>query len=130
MRREDHYRFVDGMPIGVKDLIETVDMPTEYGSELFKNNRPIRDAASVNALREGGAVILGKTVTVTFGGVTHHGPETLTILRGHPAVPLQARLPQSAGAPSQERWERTRGGLLYDPRVSAGPTPLKQLLGL
>ena len=59
---------VDGMPIGVKDLIETVDMPTEYGSELFKNNRPIRDAASVNALREGGAVILGKTVTVTFGG--------------------------------------------------------------
>ena len=59
---------LDGMPIGVKDLIETVDMPTEYGSELFKNNRPIRDAASVNALREGGAVILGKTVTVTFGG--------------------------------------------------------------
>ena len=59
---------VDGMPVGVKDLIETVDMPTEYGSELFKNNRPIRDAASVNALREGGAVILGKTVTVTFGG--------------------------------------------------------------
>ena len=59
---------VDGMPVGIKDLIETVDMPTEYGSELFKGHRPIRDAASVNALRKGGAVILGKTVTVTFGG--------------------------------------------------------------
>ena len=59
---------VDGMPIGIKDLIETVDMPTEYGSELFKGHQPIRDAASVNALRKGGAVIIGKTVTVTFGG--------------------------------------------------------------
>ncbi|PPR11811.1 MAG: putative amidase AmiD [Alphaproteobacteria bacterium MarineAlpha11_Bin1] len=59
---------VDGMPVGIKDLIETVDMPTEYGSELFKDHQPIRDAASVNALRKGGAVILGKTVTVTFGG--------------------------------------------------------------
>ena len=59
---------VDGMPIGVKDLIETVDMPTEFGSVLFKGHWPLRDAASVYAMRKGGAVILGKTVTVTFGG--------------------------------------------------------------
>ncbi len=59
---------VDGMPIGIKDLIETFDMPTEFGSELFEGHQPIRDAASVNALRKGGAVILGKTVTITFGG--------------------------------------------------------------
>lgn len=59
---------VDGMPIGVKDLIETVDMPTEFGSVLFKDHQPLRDAASVYAMRKGGAVILGKTVTVTFGG--------------------------------------------------------------
>ena len=59
---------VDGMPIGVKDLIETVDMPTEFGSVLFKGHQPLRDAASVYAMRKGGAVILGKTVTVTFGG--------------------------------------------------------------
>jgi len=59
---------IDGMPIGVKDLIETVDMPTEYGSVLFKGYQPLRDAASVYAMRKGGAVILGKTVTVTFGG--------------------------------------------------------------
>jgi len=59
---------VDGMPVGVKDLIETVDMPTEFGSELFKGHQPLRDAASVYAMRKGGAVVLGKTVTVTFGG--------------------------------------------------------------
>ena len=59
---------VDGLPIGIKDLIETADMPTEYGSTLFAGNRPLQDAACVHALREGGAVILGKTVTVTFGG--------------------------------------------------------------
>jgi Asp-tRNA(Asn)/Glu-tRNA(Gln) amidotransferase A subunit family amidase len=59
---------VDGMPIGIKDLIETADMPTEYGCELFRGNRPIRDAASVYALRHGGAVPVGKTVTVTLGG--------------------------------------------------------------
>jgi Asp-tRNA(Asn)/Glu-tRNA(Gln) amidotransferase A subunit family amidase len=59
---------IDGMPLGIKDLYETADMPTEYGSELFRSNRPIRDAATVYALRHGGAVLLGKTVTVCFGG--------------------------------------------------------------
>ena len=59
---------VDGLPIGVKDLIETADMPTEYGSTLFAGHRPKQDAAVVHALREGGAAILGKTVTIAFGG--------------------------------------------------------------
>jgi len=59
---------VDGMPVGIKDLIDTHDMPTEYGSELFAGHRPIADAATVRALRLGGAVLVGKTVTVCFGG--------------------------------------------------------------
>ena len=59
---------VDGLPIGIKDLIETRDMPTEFGSELFAGHRPIRDAAVVAGLRAGGAVLVGKTVTITFGG--------------------------------------------------------------
>ena len=58
---------IDGMPIGVKDIMETVDMPTEYGSPLFVGFRSERDCASVAALREAGAVILGKTVTTEFG---------------------------------------------------------------
>jgi Asp-tRNA(Asn)/Glu-tRNA(Gln) amidotransferase A subunit family amidase len=59
---------VDGMPVGIKDLIETYDMPTEFGSELFRGHQPMTDAASVRALRLGGAVLVGKTVTVCFGG--------------------------------------------------------------
>ena len=59
---------VDGLPVGIKDLIDTVDLPTEYGSTLFAGHRPKQDAAAVLALKEGGAAILGKTVTITFGG--------------------------------------------------------------
>ena len=57
---------IDGMPIGVKDIIETIDMPTESGSPLFAGFRSERDSASVAALREAGGVILGKTVTTEF----------------------------------------------------------------
>jgi len=57
---------VDGMPIGIKDIIETIDMPTENGSPLFAGCRGNRDGASVAALREAGAVIVGKTVTTEF----------------------------------------------------------------
>ncbi len=57
---------IDGMPIGIKDIIETIDMPTENGSPLFAGFRGNRDGASVAALREAGAVILGKTVTTEF----------------------------------------------------------------
>jgi Asp-tRNA(Asn)/Glu-tRNA(Gln) amidotransferase A subunit family amidase len=58
---------VDGMPIGIKDLIATADMPTEYGSDYFRGNRPNFDAATVRALRHGGAVFVGKTETVCLG---------------------------------------------------------------
>jgi len=51
------------MPIGIKDLLETKDMPTQMGCEAFRGNFPKRDNAAVWALREAGAVILGKTAT-------------------------------------------------------------------
>src|SRR5579862_616569 len=57
---------IDGMPVGIKDIVETVDMPTEMGSPLFTGWRSEKDAASVRALRDAGAVILGKTVTTEF----------------------------------------------------------------
>jgi len=60
---------IDGMPVGVKDIIETIDMPTGMGSPLFEGWRSERDAASVKALREAGAIILGKTVTTEFAAV-------------------------------------------------------------
>jgi Asp-tRNA(Asn)/Glu-tRNA(Gln) amidotransferase A subunit family amidase len=64
---------IDGMPIGIKDIIETIDMPTENGSPLFAGFRSERDAASVVALREAGAVILGKTVTTEFAATFPRG---------------------------------------------------------
>ncbi|OGA07522.1 MAG: hypothetical protein A3H33_07380 [Betaproteobacteria bacterium RIFCSPLOWO2_02_FULL_65_20] len=64
---------IDGMPIGVKDIIETVDMPTQMGSPVYEGWRSGRDAASVAALREAGAVILGKTVTTEFAATVPRG---------------------------------------------------------
>jgi len=55
-----------GLPIGVKDLIDTVDMPTCYGSPIYAGHRPRSDAACVALARAAGAVILGKTVTTEF----------------------------------------------------------------
>lgn len=55
-----------GLPVGIKDLIDTADLPTTYGSPIFRGHRPARDAACVAALKKAGAVILGKTVTSEF----------------------------------------------------------------
>ena len=66
---------IDGMPIGIKDLLETKDHPTEMGCEAYRGNFPKRDNAAVWALREAGAVIFGKMVTAEIGG-SHPGPTT------------------------------------------------------
>ena len=57
---------IDGMPVGIKDIMETADMATEQGSPLFVGWRGNRDCAAVAALRQAGAVVLGKTVTTEF----------------------------------------------------------------
>ena len=57
---------IDGMPVGIKDIIETFDMPTQMGSPLYAGWQSGRDGASVTALREAGAIILGKTTTTEF----------------------------------------------------------------
>ena len=55
-----------GLPVGIKDLIDTADLPTGYGSPLYRGHRPSADAACVRALRHSGAVIVGKTVSTEF----------------------------------------------------------------
>jgi amidase len=70
-----HRGALHGMPIGVKDIIETADLPTEMGSEIYKGNRSASDAACVALVRAAGAVILGKTVTAEFAGMSP-GPTT------------------------------------------------------
>ena len=72
-RAADQYRLsgqaigpLHGVPIGIKDIIDTADMPTENGSPLHAGRTPSRDAAVVTLLRAAGAVIMGKTITTEF----------------------------------------------------------------
>ncbi|MFT5180716.1 MAG: Asp-tRNA(Asn)/Glu-tRNA(Gln) amidotransferase A subunit family amidase [Alphaproteobacteria bacterium] len=64
-----------GVPLGVKDIIDTSDMPTEMGSPIYAGRRPPADAACVALVRRAGAIILGKTVTTEFAG-SFPGPTT------------------------------------------------------
>jgi Asp-tRNA(Asn)/Glu-tRNA(Gln) amidotransferase A subunit family amidase len=58
-----------GVPIGVKDIVDTADMPTQYGSPLFKDHQPEQDAVVVQRLRRAGAIVLGKTVTTQLASL-------------------------------------------------------------
>jgi Asp-tRNA(Asn)/Glu-tRNA(Gln) amidotransferase A subunit family amidase len=55
-----------GVPVAIKDIFDTADMPTEYGSPIYAGRTPSRDATVVSLLRAAGAVIIGKTVTTEF----------------------------------------------------------------
>ena len=55
-----------GIPVGIKDIFDTADYPTECGSPIFAGRRPAADATAVRKLREAGAVIIGKTVSTEF----------------------------------------------------------------
>ena len=65
-----------GVPVGMKDIIATADLPTEMGSPIFKGHRPERDAVVVERLRRAGGFVLGKTVTTELAfmqpGKTHN----------------------------------------------------------
>jgi len=71
-----------GLPVGVKDIMDTCDMPTAYGSPVYAGHRPTQDAATVAFTRAAGAVLLGKTVTTEFA-VFHPGPTTHPHHPGH-----------------------------------------------
>lgn len=62
-----------GLPIGVKDVFATCDLPTACGSSIYEGHRPPFDAAAVALCREAGAVVAGKTVTTEFA-TYHPGP--------------------------------------------------------
>ena len=57
---------IHGIPFAAKDIMDTADMPTEYGSPIYSGNRPMSDAACVALSRAAGGVLLGKTVTTEF----------------------------------------------------------------
>ena len=80
-----------GIPFGIKDNIDTADLPTEYGSPIYRGHRPAADAAVVAQLRAAGAVILGKTATAEFATFT---PTTTT----HPLDPNRSPGGSSSGS--------------------------------
>jgi Asp-tRNA(Asn)/Glu-tRNA(Gln) amidotransferase A subunit family amidase len=65
-----------GLPFGVKDIFDTADLPTEFGSPIYRGHRPPGDAAAVALCRSAGAVMVGKTVTTElanmFAGLTRN----------------------------------------------------------
>lgn len=62
-----------GVPVGIKDIIDTLDFPTEYGSPIHQGRYSVVDATVVSRLRAAGAVIFGKTVSTEFA-TTEPGP--------------------------------------------------------
>jgi len=80
-----------GVPFGVKDIIDTCDMPTEYGTPIYKGHRPRNDAACVALSRKAGAVLMGKTVTTEFANV-HPGKTR------HPLDPARTPGGSSSGS--------------------------------
>ena len=59
-----------GLPFGVKDLLDTTDLPTAYGTRIYVGQQPLADAAAVALCREAGAVLLGKTVSTELANMT------------------------------------------------------------
>lgn len=72
-----------GLPFGVKDIMDTADMPTSYNSPAWQGHRPTRDAACVSIARHAGAVILGKTDTVEFAFNSRKAASTNPYNREH-----------------------------------------------
>lgn len=70
LARGDDVGLLHGVPVGVKDIFDTSDFPTENGSPSFAGRRPDRDAACVAALRNAGAIVIGKTVTTELALLT------------------------------------------------------------
>ena len=68
--RGDDLGALHGVPVGIKDVFDTADYPTENGSPFFAGRRPERDAACVAALRAAGAIVMGKTVTTELALLT------------------------------------------------------------
>jgi Asp-tRNA(Asn)/Glu-tRNA(Gln) amidotransferase A subunit family amidase len=58
-----------GLPVGFKDIFDTADLPTQYGSPVYANHRPAADATAVAKTRQAGGIVLGKTVTTQFASL-------------------------------------------------------------
>lgn len=97
-REEDKRRLygapgvLSGLPFGVKDMIDTVDLPTTHNSLVYQGHRPARDAACVSRVKHEGGVLLGKTDTVEFASFGRAAATT------HPLNPAHTPGGSSSGS--------------------------------
>src|SRR6266853_1977569 len=119
-----------GVPVGLKDIIDTADMPTENGSVLHAGRTPSRDAAVTERLRAAGAVIMGKTVTTEFATRTpgktrnphHPGHTPGGSSSGSAAAVAAGMVPLAVGSQT--------GGSIIRPGSYCGVFALKPTFGL
>ena len=120
---------IDGMPVGIKDLLETRDMPTQMGCVGYQGNFPKRDNAAIWALRQAGAVVLGKTITTELGG-THPGPTTNPFDAGHTPGGSSSGSAAAVGARMVPAAIGTQvGGSIIRPAAYCGNVALKPTQG-
>ena len=105
-----------GIPIAIKDIIDTHDMPTEHGSPIYKGSIPVSDAACVAMLRLAGAIVLGKTVTPEFAAVTPGRTANPHNLKHRPAA-----LRRDRPLPSPISWCRSQSERKLSVRPSGRP---------
>ena len=96
-----------GLPIGVKDVLDTADMPSEYGSPIWRGWRPRADAAAVAWARAAGGVVIGKTVTTEFA-TRKPGPTANPRDLGAHAGRLEQRIGGGRGGLASSRWPTAR----------------------
>ena len=119
-----------GVPVGLKDIIDTADMPTENGSVLHAGRTPSRDAAVTERLRAAGAIVMGKTVTTEFATRTpgktrnphHPGHTPGGSSSGSAAAVAASMVPLALGSQT--------GGSIIRPGSYCGVFALKPTFGL
>ena len=110
-----------GVPVGIKDIIDTAALPTQHGSPIFTGHHPDADAACVTALLSAGATVLGKTVTTEFAAYEPSVDDEPARSRPHArAAPRPARRPRWPTAWSRSPSARRRPGRWSAPPRSAG----------
>ena len=129
--RNDDPRPLAGLPVGIKDVFDTAEMPTTYNSPLFDGHRPARDAAAVALLRAAGAIVIGKTDTTEFAAA---GRNAAT---GNPIDPAHTPGGSSAGSAAAVAdfhvpltLSTQTGGSTIRPASYCGVTAMKPSFGL
>ena len=117
-----------GIPVGIKDIFDTADLPTEYGSAIHEGHRPARDSACVAALRRAGAVILGKATTTEFASPVPVGVKNPRDFSRSPGVSSSGSAAAVADCMVPVTLGSQTGGSMIMPAASCGTVGYKASL--